>query len=79
MPYRRPCGTGALDDVLKMPGGTSLPKSLVPGETSGRADDNIETIKKRFKTFIEQSIPVVDAYESRGLVSRAPQRGGVAC
>lgn len=41
------------------------------GETSGRADDNIETIKKRFKTFIEQSLPVVDEYEARGVV-RAP-------
>ena len=33
------------------------------GETSGRTDDNIESIKKRFKTFVESSMPVVNYYE----------------
>ena len=34
------------------------------GETSGRTDDNAETIKKRFKLFIENTMPVVEHYES---------------
>jgi UMP-CMP kinase len=38
------------------------------GETSGRADDNAESIKKRFKTFIETSMPVVDEFEKQGRV-----------
>lgn len=38
------------------------------GKTSGRADDNEESIKKRFKTFIETSKPVVDMYEKEGKV-----------
>jgi len=38
------------------------------GKTSGRADDNAESIKKRFKTFIETSMPVVDAFEKEGKV-----------
>jgi UMP-CMP kinase len=38
------------------------------GETSGRADDNAESIKKRFKTFVETSMPVVDYYEKQGRV-----------
>ncbi|KAJ3096339.1 hypothetical protein HDU97_006012 [Phlyctochytrium planicorne] len=38
---------------------------LERGKTSGRADDNLETIKKRFKTFEEQSMPVVDYYSDR--------------
>lgn len=38
------------------------------GKTSGRADDNIESIKKRFKTFVETSMPVVDEFESQGKV-----------
>jgi UMP-CMP kinase len=38
------------------------------GETSGRADDNAESIKKRFKTFIETSMPVVDEFEKQGKV-----------
>jgi UMP-CMP kinase len=38
------------------------------GKTSGRADDNIESIKKRFRTFVETSMPVVDEFESQGKV-----------
>ncbi|KAF2759224.1 UMP-CMP kinase-like protein [Pseudovirgaria hyperparasitica] len=38
------------------------------GKTSGRADDNIESIKKRFRTFIETSMPVVDHFEAEGRV-----------
>jgi UMP-CMP kinase len=40
------------------------------GKTSGRADDNIESIKKRFRTFVETSMPVVDYYEAKGQVAR---------
>ncbi|KAI9347980.1 adenylate kinase-domain-containing protein [Zopfochytrium polystomum] len=39
---------------------------LERGKTSGRADDNIETIKKRFHTFETESLPVVDYFESLG-------------
>ena len=39
---------------------------LKRGETSGRSDDNAETIRKRFKTFVEQSLPVIDHYHSLG-------------
>ncbi|EOD45699.1 adenylate kinase [Neofusicoccum parvum] len=38
------------------------------GKTSGRSDDNMESIRKRFKTFIETSMPVVDEFESQGRV-----------
>ncbi|KAF1830025.1 adenylate kinase isoenzyme 1 [Decorospora gaudefroyi] len=38
------------------------------GETSGRADDNAESIKKRFKTFVETSMPVVNEFESQDRV-----------
>ena len=34
----------------------------------GRTDDNIETIKRRFKVFVEQSMPVVDHYKELGKV-----------
>eukprot|EP00158_Paraphelidium_tribonemae_P007575 Partr_v1_DN28288_c1_g2_i2_m75644 putative adenylate kinase len=39
---------------------------LKRGETSGRADDNAETIKKRFKTFQEQSMAVVEHFQKAG-------------
>jgi UMP-CMP kinase len=38
------------------------------GKTSGRSDDNLESIKKRFKTFVETSMPVVDHFEKEGRV-----------
>ena len=38
------------------------------GKTSGRADDNVESIKKRFKTFVETSMPVVEYFEEQGKV-----------
>ena len=38
------------------------------GKTSGRADDNAESIKKRFKTFVETSMPVVDYFEKEDKV-----------
>nr|CAD1827178.1 unnamed protein product [Ananas comosus var. bracteatus] len=36
----------------------------------GRDDDNIETIRKRFKVFVESSLPVVEYYESKGKVKK---------
>ncbi|KAJ9626310.1 bifunctional uridylate/adenylate kinase [Taxawa tesnikishii (nom. ined.)] len=38
------------------------------GKTSGRSDDNAESIKKRFKTFEDTSMPVVDMFEKQGKV-----------
>ncbi|KAL0480801.1 UMP-CMP kinase [Acrasis kona] len=40
------------------------------GETSGRSDDNMESIRKRFKTFVTQSLPVIDYFEKQGRVRR---------
>lgn len=40
------------------------------GETSGRADDNAESIKKRFRVFVETSMPVVTEFEGQGKVVR---------
>lgn len=47
-----------------------LGRLLKRGETSGREDDNIESIKKRFRTFVETSMPVVDYFEGSGKVVR---------
>ncbi len=42
---------------------TMTKRLLHRGQTSGRIDDNEETIKKRLKTFHNQTIPVLDLYE----------------
>ncbi|KAA8515790.1 hypothetical protein F0562_018599 [Nyssa sinensis] len=36
----------------------------------GREDDNIETIRKRFKVYMESSLPVIEYYKSKGKVHR---------
>lgn len=33
-----------------------------------RSDDNLEVLQKRFQTFKEQSVPIVDLYETIGKV-----------
>ncbi|KHJ81026.1 adenylate kinase isoenzyme 5 domain protein, partial [Oesophagostomum dentatum] len=38
--------------------------------SSGRADDNMETIKKRLKTFTTATAPVVDYYEKKNKLVR---------
>ena len=43
---------------------------LKRGETSGRSDDNEESIKKRFRVFIETSMPVVEYFAEKGKVIR---------
>lgn len=45
-----------------------LKRLLKRGETSGRSDDNIESIKKRFRTFVETSMPVVEYFDKSGKV-----------
>lgn len=45
-----------------------LQRLLERGKTSGREDDNEESIKKRFRTFVETSMPVVDKYKAEGKV-----------
>lgn len=41
---------------------------LIRGQNSGRADDNLETIRKRFKTFTEETHPIVERYQKLGIV-----------
>lgn len=45
------------------------------GKTSGRSDDNAESIKKRFKTFVETSMPVVNMFEKEGKVVKVLATG----
>ena len=43
------------------------------GQTSGRVDDNEETIKNRLKTFHNQTMPVLDLYEKQGKLAEVSQ------
>lgn len=37
---------------------------------SGRSDDNIESLKKRFDVFYHDSMPIVDYYDRQNLVRK---------
>ena len=43
---------------------------LKRGQTSGRVDDNEETIKKRLDTYYKATEPVIAFYEKRGIVRK---------
>jgi len=45
------------------------------GKTSGRSDDNEESIVKRFKTFVETSMPVVEMFEKEDKVIKVSAVG----
>ncbi|KAJ9622094.1 uncharacterized protein PV06_05830 [Exophiala oligosperma] len=47
------------------------------GKTSGRSDDNEESIIKRFKTFVNTSMPVVDHFSQEGRVIKVSADGTV--
>ncbi|KAH8983673.1 UMP-CMP kinase [Lactarius hatsudake] len=48
---------------------TMLERLLERSKTSGRDDDNIESIKKRFVTYKETTMPVIEYYEKFGKVA----------
>ena len=49
---------------------TMTSRLLKRAETSGRADDNVDTIKKRLVTFHQHSEPVIAAYAAKCSVVR---------
>jgi len=53
---------------LECPEDVMTDRLLERGKTSGRNDDNLDTIRKRFQTFRETSMPIVDMYQKKGKV-----------
>lgn len=43
---------------------------LQRGKEQGRSDDNEETIRRRIEVYGEQTTPLIDIYDKRGLVKR---------
>jgi len=37
---------------------------------SGRADDNIESLKKRIVTFVNDSMPIIEYFKEKNMVKR---------
>lgn len=45
---------------------TMIERILERAKTSGRSDDNLESLKKRFATFKNESMPIVEFFEKKG-------------
>uniref|UniRef100_A0A914CV81 Adenylate kinase isoenzyme 1 n=1 Tax=Acrobeloides nanus TaxID=290746 RepID=A0A914CV81_9BILA len=56
---------------------TLVKRCLKRAETSGRCDDNIETIKKRLATFNNATAPVTDHYEKKHKLVRIAAEGTI--
>jgi len=56
---------------------TMVKRLLKRAETSGRVDDNEETIKKRLKTFHDHTTPVIDHYAKQNKVCKIVAEGTV--
>jgi UMP-CMP kinase len=54
-----------------------LKRLLKRGETSGREDDNVESIKKRFNTYNVESMPVIEYYAKLGKVAEIDSSASV--
>ncbi|CAB3401078.1 unnamed protein product [Caenorhabditis bovis] len=56
---------------------TLVKRLLHRAQTSGRADDNIDTIRKRLHTFVTATQPVVDYYDKKGKLVKINAEGTV--
>lgn len=54
-----------------------IERLLNRGKTSGRADDNLDTIQKRLDVYANQTMPVIDFYKSSGRCQFATNNGTV--
>lgn len=55
-----------------------LQRCMKRAETSGRSDDNAETIKTRVQNYFDQSLPVVDFYKKFGKVRHIDATGSIS-
>lgn len=55
-----------------------LERCLKRAETSGRSDDNPDTIKKRVQAYFDQSVPVIEFYQKFGKVFKIDATVGIS-
>lgn len=54
-----------------------IKRIILRGQTSGRADDNEETAKKRLETYYSQTLPLKDFYVKAGKYASIPGMGSI--
>ena len=62
---------------LDVPDAILVERLVNRGKSSGRADDNEETIKKRLDVYNNQTAPLIDWYKSKGKYSHIKGVGEV--
>ena len=62
---------------LKCSQQTCTDRILERSKTSGRSDDNIDTLKKRFNAYVELTMPVVEFYQKSGKLKAVDANEGV--
>lgn len=55
---------------LDAPKDLCVERCLVRGAVSGRPDDNVESLGKRFETYIKDTLPIIKYYDTKGLVRK---------
>jgi UMP-CMP kinase len=56
--------------LFECPEEVMLERLMNRGQTSGRLDDNVATIKKRFQNFVQETLPVIEYYDKKNKVRR---------
>ncbi|MBF4582101.1 adenylate kinase [Curtobacterium sp. VKM Ac-2865] len=71
-------GTG-IDAVIRLVADQDalVERLLKRSHEQGRSDDNEETIRRRQQVYVEQTAPIVDAYQQRGLVVEVDGLGAI--
>ncbi|KAM8930292.1 UMP-CMP kinase isoform 1-T1 [Pelodytes ibericus] len=49
---------------------TCIERCLERGKSSGRSDDNRESLEKRIQTYLQSTRPIIDLYEEKGKVRK---------
>ncbi len=62
---------------LEVPDAELLTRLVERGKTSGRSDDNEETIKKRIEVYNSQTRPVIDFYKKDGKLANIQGVGAI--
>ena len=57
--------------VMNVKHETLVERLILRGQTSGRADDNKETIEKRLAVYTENTLPVIEFYRASGRLTEA--------
>uniref|UniRef100_A0A9J8BNA7 Adenylate kinase 1 n=1 Tax=Cyprinus carpio carpio TaxID=630221 RepID=A0A9J8BNA7_CYPCA len=68
--FEKKIGAPALLLYIDAKAETMVQRLMKRGQTSGRSDDNEETIKKRLDLYYKATEPVIAYYETRGIVRK---------